>query len=135
MADLTITAANVIAGSDAVKEAGTAGATITAGQTVKKNASGLFVLDDADDAPLAGTTGIALNGAATGQPVVVQTAGTITLGTGTEGIPYFVSPTAGGLCPLADITTGDYVKIAGIGKDGGSGLVIVNKNAGAAQVQ
>jgi hypothetical protein len=135
MADLTITAASVVSGTGAVIEAGIAGETLAAGKAVKKNSAGKWMLDDADDAPLSYGSGIALNGAALNQPVDVQTNGNITLGTGTEGVPYFVSPTAGGICPLADISTGDYVKIVGIGQDGGGGLVMINRHGGAAQVQ
>jgi hypothetical protein len=51
MADLTITAANVLASGQATKETGVAGATITAGQPVyKEAATGLFKLSDSNAA-------------------------------------------------------------------------------------
>jgi hypothetical protein len=61
--------------------------------------------------------GIALNGASNGQPLSVQKGGDITIGgTMTAGIPYFLSDTPGGLCPLPDIGTGEYSCIVGIAK-------------------
>lgn len=120
MADLTITAANVVAGSGATKEAGVAGATITAGQAVYKDASdgGKFKLADNDSATAAVRSfyGIALNGAANGQPLTVLKSGPITIGaTVAVGVVYCLSSTAGGICPNADIATGDYNTVIGIG--------------------
>ena len=67
MADLTITAANVLPGSNAVTENGLLGATVTAGQAVyKEAATGTWKLSDADSATAEVRTvgGIALNGGA-----------------------------------------------------------------------
>jgi len=119
MADISITAANVVAGSDAVRESGTAGATITAGQLVYLDTSDMkYKLADANGAAaLRVPNGIALNGASNGQPLSVQKGGDITIGgTMTAGIPYFLSDTPGGLCPLPDIGTGEYSCIIGIAK-------------------
>lgn len=119
MADLTITAANVISGSGAVKVAGTAGATITAGQVVYLDGSdNKYKLADNDSATAAvrSPAGVALHGASSGQPLTIQTAGPITIGaTVAVGVPYCLSSTAGGICPFADIATGDYNTILGIG--------------------
>jgi hypothetical protein len=61
--------------------------------------------------------GIALNGASNGQPLSVQKGGDITIGgTLTAGIPYFLSDTPGGLCPLPDIGAGEFSCIIGIAK-------------------
>jgi hypothetical protein len=119
MADISITAANVVAGSDAVRESGTAGATVTAGQLVYLDTSDMkYKLADANGAAaLRVPNGIALNGASNGQPLSVQKGGDITIGgTMTAGIPYFLSDTPGGLCPLPDIGTGEYSCIVGIAK-------------------
>lgn len=119
MADISITAANVVPGSDAVRESGTAGATITAGQLVYLDTSDMkFKLADSNGAAaLRVPNGIALNGASNGQPLVIQKGGDITIGgTLTAGIPYFLSDTPGGLCPLPDIGTGEYSCIIGIAK-------------------
>lgn len=121
MTDISITAANVAAGSDAVVERGTAGATVTAGQVVYKDpADSKFKLADSDSATAAARNpyGIALNGASAGQPLAVQRSGDITIGgTLTAGTAYYVSSgTAGGIAPLADIASGDDPILLGLAK-------------------
>lgn len=118
MADLSITAANVIAGVGARKALGTAGATITAGKVVYLDAAdNEYKLADTDSATEAvrSPAGIALNGASDGQPLVVLEEGPITIGaTMTAGTVYYLSPNAGGIAPVADILAGDYPVIIGI---------------------
>ncbi len=118
MTDISITAANVAKGADAVVEHGTAGAAITAGQVVYKDAAdGKFKLADCDSATAAAKNpyGIALNGASSGQPLDVQRSGDITIGgTLTEGTAYYLSGTAGGIAPLADIASGDDPILLGL---------------------
>ncbi len=119
MADLTITAASVVKGSNAKIENGILGATVTAGQVVYKDTtdSNKFKLADNDDATALVRTpsGIALNGGADGQPVQVQSAGQITIGaTVVVGTVYHLSDTPGGIGPVADLTAGDYVVTLGI---------------------
>lgn len=118
MADLSITAANVAAGSNARTTAGVAGETITAGQVVYKKASdGEYYLADADDATeeVRQPDGIALNGASDGQPIDVLLGGDITIGaTVTAGTAYYLSPTAGGIAPLADVLSGDDIVLIGL---------------------
>ena len=120
MADLVITAANVVAGADSTTVSGTAGVTITAGQAVYLDATtGKYALADADSATVAQrrAIGIALNGAALNQPIKVLTSGDITTGaTMTAGVAYYLSGTAGGICPVADVGTGEYVCLLGIAK-------------------
>ena len=120
MADLTLTAANVLAGSNATTNLGTAGATITAGQVVYfDDTTKTYKLADTDSATAAvrSPAGIALNGASAGQPLMVQTGGDITLGAVlTAGVAYYLSGTAGGICPVADVTSGDYPVILGMAK-------------------
>ena len=120
MADLTLTAANVLAGSNATTNLGTAGATITAGQVVYfDDTTKTYKLADTDSATAAvrSPIGIALNGASSGQPLMVQTGGDITLGAVlTAGVAYYLSGTAGGICPVADVTSGDYPVILGMAK-------------------
>lgn len=119
MADLTITATSVVKGTGASTRAGTAGATITAGQPVYLDSTtDTYKLADCDSATAAvrSPAGIALNGAASGQPVTVLDGGPITIGaTVAASVPYFLSPTAGGICPLADILAGDYAVFLGFG--------------------
>lgn len=120
MADLSVTAANVVEGADARKETGVAGATITAGQVVYKDASDAnkFKLCDVDSATAAARVpyGIALHGASAGQPLTVITAGNINPGaTAVVGKVYVASDTAGGIMPVDDLEAGDYTSIIGIG--------------------
>ncbi|HTK34553.1 MAG TPA: hypothetical protein VL358_04595 [Caulobacteraceae bacterium] len=120
MADLTITATSVLSGAKAVTEQGVAGEALTAGQVVyKAAATGKWMKADAN----AGTAephhaeGVALNGAAVNQPVLVEKSGEITIGaTLTPGSPYYLSATAGGICPAADLTTGMAVCQLGLAK-------------------
>lgn len=118
MADLTITAANVIAGSGASAARGIAGATVTAGQSVYLDATtGKWKLADNNSATAAARTpgGLALNGAADGQPLAVHTAGPVTIGaTLTAGVAYYLSDTPGGICPVADLASGEYPTVIGI---------------------
>lgn len=118
MADLTITAANVIAGANSSAVAGIAGATITAGQIVYKDAAdSKYKLADADALPVAGVTAVfmALNGAANNQPISVLKSGDVGLGAiMTAGTAYYLSPVAGGIAPLADVLSGDDVILLGI---------------------
>jgi hypothetical protein len=120
MADLSITAANVIAGSGATRKVGIAGATITAGQVVyRDSADGKYKLADNNSATAAARApkGIALNGAANGQPLCVLTEGAVTIGaTLTAGVAYYLSDTPGGICPVADLASGEYPSIIGIAK-------------------
>lgn len=120
MADISITAANVQAGSNAVIQRGTAGATVSAGQVPYKDAAdGEYKMADCDSATAAVKVpvGIALNGASDGQPLAVQTGGDITVGgTLVAGTTYCLSATPGAICPQADLTTGDNVVILGVAK-------------------
>lgn len=116
MADLTVTASSCVA-VDATTVSGTAGVAITAGQAVYLDTTtGKYALADANSATAAQRRagGIALNGAAANQPLKVATAGTITLGaTMTAGVAYYLSDTPGGICPVADIGSGEYVCLIG----------------------
>lgn len=119
MADLTVTAANVLKGTGAVVESGTAGATITAGRAVYKASDGKIYPTDASSATLAARKlgGVALNGASAGQPVdYMKPGGQITIGaTMTAGVTYYLSgAAAGGICPLADVGATEYLSIVGI---------------------
>jgi hypothetical protein len=117
MADLTITAANVTAGALATTVTGTAGATITAGQLVYLDTSAnTYKLADANAAASSVVAGVALHGAASGQPLTIQTSGTISIGaTVAVGATYSISETAGGIAAIADLGTGTYISIVGVG--------------------
>lgn len=133
MADLTITAANVDPAAAGVNKNAVAGVAITAGQAIYLDATASNVAKLADaDASLAAATsvGIAVCDAAAGQIVVYRDAGDIDLGvTLTVGELYFVSDTAGGIKPSADLGTGDYVTLLGIA-DATDNLVVKMINFG-----
>ncbi|MBZ9984937.1 hypothetical protein LB521_27775 [Mesorhizobium sp. BR-1-1-8] len=117
MTDIAITAAGVVAGANAIIENGYAAAAITAGQVVYRDAAGKYNLADTDSATaiVRKPRGIALNGASIGQPVAIQKSGEIAIGaTVTKGVAYYLSGTPGGICPVADIASGDYTAIIGI---------------------
>lgn len=119
MADLTITAANVVAGANAATEQGIAGAAITAGQVVYRDPStGKYLLADSNSATAAARAprGIALHAASNNQPLMILTAGEITIGaTLSPTAPaYYLSDTPGGICPLADIGSGEYISQIGL---------------------
>lgn len=119
MADLTITPGNIQEGTGAQVVSGTAGAVITAGQTVYLDSSdNTYKLADANStAAAAQAKGVALNSApASGQPITVQYAGNMEFGAIiTEGEIYVVSATAGGIAPEADLASGHRVTIVGVG--------------------
>jgi hypothetical protein len=119
VADISVTAASVLASSTAIKEAGIAGATITAGQVVALDTdTGKYVLADADGSEMIRRPrGIALNGAGDGQPLTIAKSGDITFNAAlTAGVTYYLSPSPGGIAPRADVLTGDYVTVLGIAK-------------------
>lgn len=121
MADLSITAANVLQGTGATTKNGTAGATITAGQVLYKDAadSNKLKLADANGAAaLRVVAGIALHGAATGQPIAYLTAGPDFVPGATLVLNevYVLSATPGGMMPDADLGTGHYATVLGIAK-------------------
>jgi hypothetical protein len=118
MADLVITAANVAKGSDATVENGTAGATVTAGQAVYLDtADGRLKLADNNGTGTRSVRGVALHGAAAGQPLQIQRAGDITIGaTMTAGAAYYLSATAGGIAPAADLAAGMDPILIGMAK-------------------
>jgi hypothetical protein len=116
MADISVTAANVafVSGS---KRTLNAAETITAGQTLYETSSGTWAKGDNNDtAAKAVVGGIALNGASSGQPVTAALPGSvINMGaTLTVGGVYVQSATAGGVAPVADIVSTNYVTILGV---------------------
>jgi hypothetical protein len=118
MADLSLTAANIVPSVNALKGNGIAGETITAGQTVYKKASdGLYYKADGNDTTKVPVAGIAVCGVANGQPFFfiyedpALAVGTHGAGTGT---PLFQSTTPGGICAAADLATGNRTTLLGI---------------------
>lgn len=119
MADLSITAANVAVVSGTVRHE-RAGATVEAGEVVYRAAAtkkmGLADCDSAT-AEVREPYGIAVNGASDNQPIAILTDGDVIIGaTLTPGVAYYLSATAGKICPVADLGSGDYPSLIGIAK-------------------
>lgn len=116
MADVSITAANVVHSSTTQTTVGVGGEAGTAGQIVYLNSSdGKLYLADADDTAKDEPVGILLCTMVANQKVVYATAGPITIGgTLSPGQSYYMSETAGGLAPVAD-TGGTSMRIVRIG--------------------
>lgn len=117
MAELSITAANVLPATTATIARGTAGETLVAGQTVyiKTTDSNKIYKCQCDgtqaEAELAGLT---INGAAAGQPISYVTSGDVTIGSAsTAGRVIVVGTTAGAAMPSADLATNNYTSVLG----------------------
>ena len=107
MADLTQTAASVIASTGYKSRDITAGATIVAGNVVYENGANGAVLAKGDAVATAGVAGIALNGGGDGQPIEVCYDGVINVGaTMTLGEHYALSANAAGkIAPVSDLAS------------------------------
>jgi len=131
MADMVVTAADVLKYSGARTETGTAGETITAGMAVYKLAadSEYYKADDTS-AVKAACVGIALNNAGNGQPLTILKSGDIDPGaTVVVGTVYGVTDTAGGIGDVAERLSGDYVTVIGIGITASKLQVAINQAA------
>lgn len=115
--DVSITAANVLAGENPNKVPGVAGAVVTAGQVVYLDpTTSTWKLADCDGGATTAASGYqtslgyTLSGGAAGQPIYVLLEGAdVTVG-GTLSLsaPFYVlSGTAGGVAPIADLAAGD----------------------------
>lgn len=131
MADLTIntTIVSLTNGVSSVEQ-------VTYGESVSQ---GMVLYEDTSDsnkykkavnntATLAAAKAIALTPGASGEKGYVVKSGEIDLGaTLAVGMRYFVSNTAGAICPSADIGTGEYVTLIGIAT--AAGVLKVNFQA------
>jgi hypothetical protein len=120
MAVLSVTASQVIAGTDADFYQGIAGVAVTAGQAVYfDEMTNTLKLADANAAQdTAEVKGVSLHLASIGQPLRVITKGTLTIGAGAAPVLstiYIASATAGGIEPAADLASADYTSIIGVG--------------------
>ena len=118
MADIVQTPANVAAASGAPTKDGIAGATIVAGDVLYIDATDSNKLKLAIDTSeaAAAAVGVALNGAANGQPIRYQTGGNINPGgTVAVGEVYNVSRNAGKFAPDADVLSTVYRTTLGVG--------------------
>jgi hypothetical protein len=114
MANLTITAANIVAVDGADIEHGTAGAAITPGQPVYRDTAGKYQLADSNSATAAAKRprGISLNTAATNQPLAIIKEGDLDMGAIlTAGQAYYLGDTAGAIQPAADLASEDVIQL------------------------
>lgn len=134
MANLTVTASSVVPSADAGIARGTAGASITAGQSVYLDTTDdTWKLADADAAASVNEAGIALHAAATGQPIAVQQSGTLNIGaTVAIGTAYYVSTTAGSICLESDLSSGDFPFLLGYAT-AASTITMFRRNFGVAK--
>lgn len=126
MADIAITAANVLKGANAKTKRGIAGATITAGQWLYEDSTDSFKLKLADaNASLATSNcvGCSLHGALAGQPIEYDyedddftPGGTLSLSVAADSGVYVLSGTAGGLAPMDDLAAAMYPVVLGVAK-------------------
>jgi hypothetical protein len=133
MADLTVTAASVL-WTSGPKVTGVAGASITAGQSLYlDSATSTLKLAQCDGtAAEADAVGVALHAAGSGQPLTYAAQGAlINIGATTAKTHYLVSATAGGVAPLADITTSTHKIVRlGYGIDAAGVFQVDIKNTG-----
>jgi hypothetical protein len=120
MADLSITAADVVAADGAVSSREyIAGATIAAGDLVYIDTANdnVLKLAQADGTALEATVlGIAMCGASTGQPCIVAVSGNLDIGASlTVGQVYILSTAAGKICPVSDLASSSFCSIIGVG--------------------
>jgi len=118
MADLTQTAANVGIGSDTEFIRVQVGEAVTQGQPGYRGASNKWFQTDANlSAAAAAAEGIFMTPAATDGYAIVAVGGDVNVGaTLAVGETYVVSRTKGKICPVGDLTTGDYVTHLGVAK-------------------
>ncbi|MBY3386401.1 hypothetical protein [Rhizobium laguerreae] len=120
MADLVISSGLVVAGADSSAVSGVAGETIAAGKAVyQSSTTKKWMLADSNSATAEArqAKGIALNGASLNQPIAIHKGGDLTIGaTLTAGQALYLSDTPGGLCPLADVGSGEYLCLIGLAK-------------------
>jgi hypothetical protein len=116
MADLTQTAASVLAASTVPRDTVVAGETITQGMGVYKSTDGKWYKSRANAVGTAPLEGMALTAASANQPIVVGLSGLIVVGaTLAVGKIYVTSSgTAGQFRPVDDVTAGDFPSVAGV---------------------
>jgi hypothetical protein len=117
MADLSITAANVKAGSASTRvQLVQAGEAIDQGEPAYLASDGKYYQTDANDTAIkAQAKGIAITPASTDGYFLLTVDGLVNLGaTLAVGQIYVCSATKGGIAPYADLTTNDFVTILGV---------------------
>lgn len=119
MTAVSVTASEVDAGTGVTFENYIASEAIDAGELCYVTGGNLAALADNNvDAATAKVVGIAVNSAAAGQRVSLQTDGILTIGASASvaaGDVFWLGATAGSFGPEADIGSGAYMTMIGIG--------------------
>jgi len=117
MADLAVSSTLVVTHPNAPFETGISGDSLTAGMGAYHDPTDDRWKRAVATAQLtAAARGIITHNCSSGQPVRVQTADEISFGGWiTIGETYIVSTNAGGIAPIADLTTGSWVTHIGVG--------------------
>ncbi len=134
MADLVITPADVLPLPGAKTFKGISGDdTIVAGETIWLDGNRLQKAF-ANNVDASVVKGVALNDAASEQPLTICTEGELDVGSAVEGVSYFQSIQSGKMAaPETDITAPNYKTLVGIGKAGG--ILVVGPVASRGAVQ
>ena len=118
MAELSITAANVVPQSNAIIDrTRIAGEAVTAGQPgyISTADGKAYKADSNASLATAVVYGIFVSGGAANQPVALQTGGDLAFGAIlTANTGYVVGATAGSIAPIADVTTGWSLGFLGV---------------------
>jgi hypothetical protein len=117
MADITVSSSLVQPSETAPFESGVCAASFTAGQLGYLDGSlNKWKLAVATAQPAAAARGVATANYSTGQIGRFQTHETLNLGGGVSvGTVYAVSTNAGGIAPIADVTTGNWITPVAVG--------------------
>lgn len=119
MANLTITAANVIPTADSIPGFGVAGEAITAGQPIYLRTSDQKWIrgESGDTQAKAESVAIAITSAVSGGQVGYVSGGSLSVGAIlTVKTLYVLSATTGLICPIADLVATDWVTLIGVPK-------------------
>jgi hypothetical protein len=120
MAAITVTPGSVLRVDGDKVHGYLAGATITAGMSVYVDSNGAVQIGtnatSAGSGVSAQLVGVALNGGSSGQDIaILKTGGTVNIG-GTVAVgKQYCLGTAGGIIPVDDIATGEYITTVGVG--------------------
>jgi len=122
MADVSFTAASVVAGSGAAVQLGTLGEdSVTQGMVLYQSSSdNEWYIADCTDSSSDAAAGIALGAGSEDQQIAILTGGTLTCdnlslsAAGDAGV--YVLSAAGKICPAADLAEDDYLTIVGVAK-------------------
>jgi hypothetical protein len=120
MAAISVTPGNVLYVDGERVNGYLAGATITAGMAVYVDTAGLVQIGTNATAVGSGVgsplVGVALNGGNAGQPIqILKPGGVVNIG-GTVAVgKQYCEGTAGGIIPVDDIATGEFITTIGVG--------------------